>query len=115
MYASDRQLAENSSNYCRTYAHTPSLRIILAVDVDLDLTPFGFMASFEHVGYEFVLRLICRTIAVSNGATEAARAPLAADCSYNDFGLRLELFKFERGPILMRPVHGSIPVDGDWI
>ncbi|KAF9028774.1 hypothetical protein BDZ89DRAFT_747686 [Hymenopellis radicata] len=88
MYASDPQLAENSSNYSRTYAHAPSLRIILAVAIDLDLTLFGFMASFEHVGYEFVLRLNYRTISVSNGATEALRAFLAAHCSYNEFSLK---------------------------
>ncbi|KAF9000040.1 hypothetical protein BDZ89DRAFT_1147461 [Hymenopellis radicata] len=51
-YASDPQLAENPSDYNRTYTRVPSLRIILAVDIDLYLTAFGFIASFGHVGDE---------------------------------------------------------------
>ncbi|KAF8991403.1 hypothetical protein BDZ89DRAFT_1167995 [Hymenopellis radicata] len=44
------QPADYSSNYNRTYARAPSLRIALAVDVDLNLTAFGFMASFGRAG-----------------------------------------------------------------
>ncbi|KAF8988958.1 hypothetical protein BDZ89DRAFT_1152414 [Hymenopellis radicata] len=66
-----------SSEFQRGPAHTPSLRLIVSDDANLDLTAFGFMASFGPIDDELDLYLNFHWIAVSSGASAAALASLS--------------------------------------